>query len=390
MDLQTSFKLFIFLLLIALKGTNQNQLMEEKIHQDGYKSEFHTVETPDGYFLQVVRVKNDVALPKDAPVFLLMHGLFQSAGMWVCQNDTRNSLAYQLRDAGIDVWLGNVRGTSLSQRHKTLTIDDAAFWDYSMHEMGTIDIPSMIDYILDVTAQKKLHYVGFSMGGTNFFIMTSSVPTVNEKISSAHLIAPATFLGNIPSSLIRQVAANAPIIHADWELWGVQRLGFTPDLFTSTVNAICGQSKFMQEICKSTIVRVIGAEHGETDIDNLAESRKYYTDLASTQQVLQYFEMINTCKFIPMNYDNNEAKNLQHYGQHPPVEYDLSSISVPITIFYGTTDGLISLKDANILKERVSTIKEQYFMEKWNHLDMFLGKNVRIAIHDKILEDVQK
>lgn len=100
----------------------------------------------------------------------------------------------------------------------------------------------------------------------------------------------------------------------------------------------------MQEICKATVLRVIGAEYGEMDMDNLAQARKYYTDLVSTQQALQYFEMINSGKFVPLNYDNNEAKNSRKYGVHPPVEYDLSQVKTPITIFYGVSDGLISLK----------------------------------------------
>lgn len=192
-------------------------MQESKIRNDGYKTEFHTIETPDGYYLQVVRVLNDVELAKDAPVFLLMHGLFQSGGVWVCQSEKRNSLAYQLRDAGYDVWLGNVRGTSLSQRHKKWDKDhdDDEFWDYSMHEMGTIDLPVMVDYILGVTGQGSLHYVGFSMGGTNFFIMLSSVPEYNGKVSSAYLIAPATYLGNAQSALMHQIASNTVLIQVN-------------------------------------------------------------------------------------------------------------------------------------------------------------------------------
>lgn len=130
---------------------------------------------------------------------------------------------------------------------------------------------------------------------------------------------------------------------ADWELWGIRRLGFTPNLFTSTMNAMCGQSRFMQEVCKATVLRIVGSEHGETNMDNLAETRKYYTDLVSTQQVLQYFEMINTGKFSPLNYDYEE-KNKRKYGVSPPSEYDLSQVKVPITLFYGSTDGLVSPK----------------------------------------------
>lgn len=99
----------------------------------------------------------------------------------------------------------------------------------------------------------------------------------------------------------------------------------------------------MQEVCKMTVLRVIGSEHGETDMDNLAEARKYYTDMVSTQQILQYFEMLNTGKFSPLNYDDEE-KNKLKYGVTPPSEYDLTQVKVPITIFYGSADALVSPK----------------------------------------------
>lgn len=99
----------------------------------------------------------------------------------------------------------------------------------------------------------------------------------------------------------------------------------------------------MREVCKTTILRIIGQEYGETDLDTLTETRKYYTDMVSTQQVLQYFQMINTGKFAPLNYDYEE-KNKQKYGVSPPNDYDLAKVKVPLTIFYGSADALVSPK----------------------------------------------
>lgn len=36
------------------------------------------------------------------------------------------------------------------------------FWKFSWHEMGTIDVPEMIDYVLSETQEKDLHYIGHS------------------------------------------------------------------------------------------------------------------------------------------------------------------------------------------------------------------------------------
>lgn len=60
-------------------------------------------------------------------------------------------LAFLLADEGYDVWLGNARGNSWSREHINYTTQDSGFWQFSWHEIGTIDIPTTIDYVLEQT-----------------------------------------------------------------------------------------------------------------------------------------------------------------------------------------------------------------------------------------------
>jgi hypothetical protein len=69
---------------------------------------------------------------------------------------------YILSDAGYDVWLGNARGNRYSKAHKTLSSDQQEFWNFSWQEIGEIDLPTVIDYILKLTIQTKLQYIGHS------------------------------------------------------------------------------------------------------------------------------------------------------------------------------------------------------------------------------------
>jgi pimeloyl-ACP methyl ester carboxylesterase len=59
--------------------------------------------------------------------------------------------------------------------------------------MGTYDLPAEIDYILATTGQKKLYYIGHSMGTTMFFVMMSQRPEYNEKIYVMLAFAPVAF-----------------------------------------------------------------------------------------------------------------------------------------------------------------------------------------------------
>lgn len=63
-------------------------------------------------------------------------------------------------------------------------------WD----EIGSSDLPAIIDFILDKTQQNQLYYVGHSQAGSAIAVLLSERPEYNEKISSVHLIAGAIFL----------------------------------------------------------------------------------------------------------------------------------------------------------------------------------------------------
>jgi pimeloyl-ACP methyl ester carboxylesterase len=44
--------------------------------------------------------------------------------------------------------------------------DGDKFWDFDFEDMGTKDVPAEIDYIIKLTGQDKIAYIGHSMGGT--------------------------------------------------------------------------------------------------------------------------------------------------------------------------------------------------------------------------------
>jgi len=63
--------------------------------------------------------------------------------------------------------------------------------------MAKYDVPSEIDYALKTTGQKKLQYIGFSMGTTMFWAMTSIQPAYNEKVKLMIALAPVVYINNM-------------------------------------------------------------------------------------------------------------------------------------------------------------------------------------------------
>lgn len=108
----------------------------EIIRSFGYiAEEFQDIKTEDGYLLTVHRIpygksnKN----PVNRPVVFLMHGLLSSAVDFVNMGPGV-SIAYDLAEAGYDVWMGNARGTKMSRHHEFLsaTLNSKKYWDFRL------------------------------------------------------------------------------------------------------------------------------------------------------------------------------------------------------------------------------------------------------------------
>lgn len=137
--------------------------LEDLANDAGFRCENHQVVTDDGYILGIWRIPGKLA---DGPnqnksVVLLQHGMNSDMMQWIF-NARDIAPAVVLAKEGYDVWLGNNRGTRYSDRHVSLKNTDKHFWNFTWEEMGTKDTPKVIDYILKLTNQTKLSFIGHS------------------------------------------------------------------------------------------------------------------------------------------------------------------------------------------------------------------------------------
>lgn len=58
----------------------------------------------------------------------------------------------------------DIRGSKYSFKHISLKPKDPKFWDFSLDEHIAIDLPTMLEYILNETGAPKISYIGFSQG----------------------------------------------------------------------------------------------------------------------------------------------------------------------------------------------------------------------------------
>lgn len=118
-------------------------------------------------------------------------------------NDQVDSMPVALAKLGYDVWLGNQRGTEISQEHESLDWirDEPEYWDYSFPELAKFDLTAMLETISDETDNTKIQYIGHSLGTTQMFyaLQESSIKQlVMDKIDNFVALAPV-LVPNVPS-----------------------------------------------------------------------------------------------------------------------------------------------------------------------------------------------
>ncbi|XP_011564570.2 lipase 1 [Plutella xylostella] len=342
-----------------------------------YPVEQHFVTTSDGYILQMHRIphgRDRNNQPGDRTAVYLLHGMMQSSADWVLMGPGEG-LAYTLAEEGYDVWIGNTRGNYYSRNHTTLDPDDKnslRFWQFSWDEMGSIDLPASIDYILNLKGHSKLHYVGFSQGSTVFTVMGSIRPEYNAKIISYQGVAPAVLSENNEENPINWVANYEGILMILANRYGIGELGARSPLFTWLGLALCSEESPVHPLCLSvatmeeTVARLnatmipVFIGHGPAGV--------------SVRQMGHYAQCI--AKGF-RRYDYGLIGNLATYGTRQPPFYNLKFITAPTYLHYSLNDQRVNYLDVYLLGERISSPVKYYQVadEKWSHLDFAWGSN---------------
>uniref|UniRef100_A0A2H8TE46 Lipase 3 n=1 Tax=Melanaphis sacchari TaxID=742174 RepID=A0A2H8TE46_9HEMI len=236
---------------------------DDYIRQEGYPAERHTVITTDGYNLTLHRIpysrNEDLTTFTRKPAVLVQHGILCSSTDWVITGPN-SSLAFLLSDAGYDVWLANSRGNTYSRNHVTLdpAKEPEKFWDFSWHEMGTIDLPNTIDYILDKTGEPDLNYVGHSMGTAIFYVLCSERPEYQDKVRSMAAMAPIAYLNHVKSPIMTFLSSVA-----DPLAWLCNSLGyyeFRPNskILLFAGKAFCEANSLKEGVCDNLLFLFAG------------------------------------------------------------------------------------------------------------------------------------
>lgn len=157
----------------------------------------YIITTADGFNLVLHHVvdsnETESLRSKRYPV-LLVHGLMQSSAAFCTSGD--NSIALTLFRDGYDVWLGNNR-CGFKPSHQIYNKYSVHMWQWSIHQMATLDLPCMIDFVCQSTKRSKIALVAHSQGTAQTFLALSKfgAPELADKLSSFTALSPAVYSG---------------------------------------------------------------------------------------------------------------------------------------------------------------------------------------------------
>ncbi|XP_063624782.1 gastric triacylglycerol lipase-like [Cydia splendana] len=351
---------------------------------NGYQSEEHAVVTEDGYVLTLYRIAKGAKCQeenKQTPVFFMPPLL--SAADTAIEAGPDAAIPYLISDACFDTWVGSPRGTYNGRKHVRLDPDKhKEFWNFSVDEIGTYDVPAMVNYVLNYTNTEKLMYVGFSQGGGSFFVMCSERPEMCKKVKLMIGLAPATRHWYTKSAffrlLFKSVEDNLDVFD-DLRIWEVMGR----DQVTAALSVVCRNNL---KLCE-WLVSVVDSSHpGSVAVSTYVSMLDRFPAGTSVQNMVRFSQSCRSKKFVKFSYGTK--KNLEIYGSLDPPEYNLTAADVPILLMVGKNDAIVDVRDVKWLAGKLPNVKETVIVNdsQWNHVDMFYSQFIKVMIFPKILE----
>eukprot|EP01133_Synstelium_polycarpum_P019085 gene19085-22852_t len=308
------------------------------------------------------------------PAVILQHGVEDIGTSWVVQENVYQSFGFILADAGFDVWISNVRGTTYSNSSVTLDPSTREFWQWSFDQMAQYDLPTVIDYVLQLTKNEKVGYVGHSQGTTMGFIGFTN-PEIVSKINLFVALAPVVQVTHCSSTLL-DFFAKYDLADIFEVLGDKSFLADTP-LLQKLLPYICGNEPM---ICQNSLALIMGWDTTNINNTRLPVIMAHEPGGTSVQNIIHWSQAKNHGY---KKFDYGPIGNIKHYGQMTTPSYNISDFSAPLIIYYGGNDDLADVVDVEWLIPQLPTLLYKKFIPTYSHLDFVWGETAYLDIYDE-------
>ncbi|KAI9361151.1 Alpha/Beta hydrolase protein [Zopfochytrium polystomum] len=309
----------------------------ETATDDGFVLVVHHIGRKDGappgrlfFFYSLIAITTNY--PDRGPV-ILMHGLFQSAGVWVTNG--RSSFAFYLVDQGYDVWLGNNR--TVFPRHLRYHPSSPAFWNWSLDDLAIHDIPTLLALVRHKTRRPRVAYVGHSQGNSQMFLALALNPSLNAHLSVFVALAPAVYLGPLLDSFPVNLLMRCPSALYR-RLFGVK--GFLPVM--GVVQRWAPPMVFM-----TLAYHMFHYLFGWTDTNwNPANKPAYFqfTPRPQSAKLLHHWAQMGSAKVVQPFRAQHPPSPASASASPATPHYDVTAVRCPLALYYGTKDTIVDAR----------------------------------------------
>jgi pimeloyl-ACP methyl ester carboxylesterase len=90
-------------------------------------------------------------------------------------------------------------------------------------------------------------------------------------------------------------------------------------------------------------------------------------------------------------YDyGTDSKNMAHYNQTTPPQYDLSQVKVPVALYAGTEDWLADPKDVDYLRNQLPNVVQDFNIKDYDHMDFIYALNAQNILYKSMIQLMNK
>ncbi|KAL1414718.1 hypothetical protein MTO96_000836 [Rhipicephalus appendiculatus] len=345
--------------------------VSQLISSNGYPVEEHNVTTRDSYVIMMQRIpaghskRNGQSQRKRA--VMLMSGLEGSSADYVL-NKPDQSLGFILADKGFDVWLANVRGSSLD-------------------EMISHDLPDQVDAVLKMTQQENLLYVGFSQGTAIMFGLLASKPEYNKKIRLFNAFAPIALIGHMTAALRYFVPVSSPLLNVLQLIFKGALEEHKGSILSGLKDLTCSK---LLPFCKVGFYAINGGFPVEWNQTRLPVFNAHFPSGSSVRNIAHFAQLVKSNRL--QKYDWGHTKNVAIYGTPWPPTYNLANVKAPVVLYWSDGDVLAAPRDVEDLAKILPNVVLNYKVpvSGFTHLDFGLSINAKDHLYKKVLEMMSK
>ncbi|CAG5102227.1 Oidioi.mRNA.OKI2018_I69.chr1.g201.t1.cds [Oikopleura dioica] len=358
--------------------------MDDCIRRNDYPCDVFTVETEDGFLIEIHRLRNE-----GKPAVLMQHGILGDSSHWLAAGPD-HGLAYRLWDEGFDVFLANTRGNPYSRRHTELSPDDdPKFWRWTFHEIAKYEIPAIVHKICKIAKQEKIWYIAHSQGTLLMFVnQEGGDEETKKRLHGMIALAPILSLKNVKGAWRSLVGPFKSFSSNDM----VQR--YLDSEFLKRTKATRYLAKLVKDspellkawgtsIAQDFAFHSVNFNHKRYVQERLQVFVSHTPSGTSFRNVVHFGQNIGHTRMAKFDY--GAKANLIVYNSESPPFYDWTKIDLPIHLFVGTSDWIATPDDVRLMRPnlRNSTLT---IIDDFDHLDFIWGKTAREELHPKIIE----